>query len=199
MSAPDGSATGCIDPGRPCSSPFVCREKDGKAVHWAIKPGCILTSDDPQLASEATSIVGTSGNQAVVFLPDAPAPPDENTLSSADKMAAFRMNNNIIMGSKYGFFASGMAGNLDTIAKVFFEDPAASLQYNVVQSTNGDVATYASYGMDKLDDPADIGFVDLAGGDDRLSASSTYAGTGANGADYGADIDAVAAATGADL
>src|SRR5207244_12594164 len=42
---------------------------------------------------------------------------------------------------------------------------------------------------------ADVGFVDLAGGNYRLAASSPYKGAGTDGKDIGADIDAVDAAT----
>ena len=55
------------------------------------------------------------------------------------------------------------------------------------------------YGVSSEHFIAEMAAEDLAGGDYRLKSSSPYAGTGANGADYGADIDAVAAATGASL
>jgi hypothetical protein len=46
--------------------------------------------------------------------------------------------------------------------------------------------------------PPDV-FVDLAGGNYRLSDSSPYKNGGVDGTDIGADIDAIAAATGLPL
>src|SRR5437588_11795509 len=43
--------------------------------------------------------------------------------------------------------------------------------------------------------PADVGFVNYAGGDYRLAASSPYKNAGTDGKDVGADIDAINAAT----
>ena len=46
---------------------------------------------------------------------------------------------------------------------------------------------------------ADVGFVDLEGGNYRLSESSPYLGAALDGTDIGADIDAIAEATGLPL
>ncbi|TMI79287.1 MAG: hypothetical protein E6H03_10565, partial [Bacillati bacterium ANGP1] len=43
--------------------------------------------------------------------------------------------------------------------------------------------------------PADVGFVNYAGGDYRLAASSPYKNAGTDGKDVGADINAINAAT----
>ena len=82
------------------------------------------------------------------------------------------------------------ATGLDTL-HIFF--PGGVFTHNVL--VHGDCSLYPA-GNFCPPTIGDAGFVDYAGGDCRLAASSPYRGAGTEGADLGADIDVIGAATG---
>lgn len=96
--------------------------------------------------------------------------------------------NNIIPEGT-GFLGSGTAPGLDTLRTYF---PDAIYVRNVQPGGNP-----LLYPEDNFFPPAlaDVGFVDLDGGDYRLRSDSPYKNAGSDGKDPGADIDAVLSAT----
>jgi len=96
--------------------------------------------------------------------------------------------NNIVPETK-GFVGSGTGAGLPTLNAYF---PGYVYQRNVQPGANALVYPADNFFPATL---ADVGFVDLAGGNYRLAASSPYKGAGTDGKDIGADIDAVDAAT----
>jgi len=96
---------------------------------------------------------------------------------------------NNIVPEREGFVGSGTGAGLPTLNAWF---PGYVYQRNVQPGGNALVYPADNFFPATL---ADVGFVDLAGGNYRLTASSAYKGAGTDGKDIGADIDAVDAAT----
>jgi hypothetical protein len=121
---------------------------------------------------------------------------------SADAVhTGFAFTDNIVAKTTYGFAgASNLTALLTNpnmgegalILQTFFVTPLFT--GNVL--TGSSPAVYGGYAENAFPlTETDIGFVDLAGGNYRLSSSSPYRGTATGGKDPGADIDAVSAAT----
>jgi hypothetical protein len=100
----------------------------------------------------------------------------------------FTFTNNIVPEFQ-GVVGSDTGAGLDTLA-VFF--PGFTYARNV--QPGGDPAVYPPDNFFPAS-LADVGFVDLAGGDYRLAATSPFKNAGTDGKDIGADLVAVAAAT----
>jgi hypothetical protein len=121
---------------------------------------------------------------AVATLTNDPAKNDLNT------NLVFR--NNIASHGEYGVFGDRIGEGsvaLSTYA------PGAEFVKNIV--AGGNPALYSGHPDNFINPPAslaDVGFVDLAGGDYHLAESSPYRGAGTDAKDLGADIDAVNAA-----
>jgi hypothetical protein len=106
----------------------------------------------------------------------------------------FTYTNNLTPNNLYGVGGTGTYGNPILTLTTFF--PGAVFRRNILV---GGVA--ASYPTDNFF-PAlltDVGFIDLAGANYKLAASSAYKNAGTDGKDIGADIDAVNAATAASV
>src|SRR5581483_8267643 len=119
-----------------------------------------------------------------------------HTIVSVDGRARFQRfvyADTIAPHNRYGVKGGGAATGNDTIDRYF---PGAVFRRDVL--VGGKAALYPPDNFF----PAtmeDVGFVDLAGGNYRLSEASPYKGAALDGTDVGADIDAIAAATGLPL
>jgi len=92
-------------------------------------------------------------------------------------------------GDGYGFIGAGAAEGLPTLTVYF---PLAVFLRNVIAGGNALLYPPANFFPASL---AAVGFVDLAGRNYRLAASSPYKNGATDGTDIGADIDALETAT----
>jgi hypothetical protein len=105
-------------------------------------------------------------------------------------MAHFVFTDNITPHNKYGVKGGGAATGIDTLDTYF---PGALFKRNVLVGAKPALYPADNFFPAELDD---VGFVNLAAGNYRLANSSPYRGAALDGTDVGADIDAIAAATG---
>jgi PKD repeat protein len=101
----------------------------------------------------------------------------------------FVYSNNILSAGDYGFFG-GSVGEGTICLQTYF--PSGALTKNVFTGREAYMYPASNYFPAAI---SDVRFVDLAGGNCRLSASSPYRNAGTDGKDIGADIDALEAAT----
>ncbi len=99
--------------------------------------------------------------------------------------------NNIVEHNEYGVFGSGKGIGLPALDYYF---PGYVFRRNVLVGLAG-VRPYPSDNFYPASLAA-VGFVDLGGGDYRLSGASAYRRAATDGADVGADFQALSAATG---
>jgi len=97
----------------------------------------------------------------------------------------FVYRNNLSLKGDYGVFGSGASEGLATIRSYF---PGAVFLKNVVVGAAPSLYPANNFFPASLDK---VGFVNLAGGNYRLAASSPYKKAGTDGRDIGADIDAL--------
>jgi hypothetical protein len=97
----------------------------------------------------------------------------------------FVYRNNLSLKGDYGVFGSGASEGLVSIRSYF---PNAVFLKNVVVGAAPSLYPANNFFPASLDK---VGFVDLAGGNYRLAASSPYKNAGTDGRDIGADIDAL--------
>lgn len=102
--------------------------------------------------------------------------------------------NNITSYGDYGIKGTGTAPGTDSLSRFL---PDAVVVNNVFVGQPDQAALYpaGNFFPAALDD---VGFVDLAAGNYRLADSSSYKNAGTDGADLGADIDAILAAMNTD-
>jgi hypothetical protein len=102
----------------------------------------------------------------------------------------FVFENNLMSYGLYGIKGSGNVSGSDTLDAYL---PGAIVTNNVLVGQPDQAALYPSgnFFPGSFDQ---VGFVDFAGGNYRLSASSPYTAGGTDGADLGADIDGILAA-----
>ena len=107
----------------------------------------------------------------------------------ADGEAVLRLTltNNIVPDNIYGIKGSGTAAGSATIATYY---PSASVHHNIF--TAGHASTYPVDNFYPATVAA-VGFVDLAGGNYRLTAASPYVNAATDGKAVGADQSAIAA------
>jgi hypothetical protein len=100
----------------------------------------------------------------------------------------FIYRNNIAPHNEFGVHGEGTAPGTSTLDTYF---PGSIFARNILVGGNP-----AMYPTDNVHPASlnDVGFVDLAGGDYRLSPQSPYKNGGTDGQDIGADIDAITAA-----
>jgi hypothetical protein len=123
---------------------------------------------------------------------------DHNTVFQSDGIISaegsgskrFVFVDNITPHNRYGVKGDGTATGNDTLDTYF---PAAQFEKNVLVGAKAALYPAPNFFPATL---ADVGFVNLAAGNYRLKASSPYRGAALDGDDVGADIDAIAAATG---
>ena len=102
----------------------------------------------------------------------------------------FTYRNNLSPNNQYGVGGDNYYGNpLGALATYF---PGAVFRRNILQG--GSASKYPPDNFFPASMSA-VGFVNLAGGDYRLQATSPYKNAGTDGRDVGADIDSVNAAT----
>src|SRR5207247_467085 len=89
----------------------------------------------------------------------------------------------------FGFIGQGAAEGISTLTIYF---PLAVFQRNVIAGGNAAIYPADDFFPSSL---AAVGFVDLAGGNYRLAATSPYKNAGTDGTDIGANIDALEAGT----
>jgi hypothetical protein len=124
---------------------------------------------------------------------------DHNTVFQSDSIisaegppsARFVFINNITPHNRYGVKGDGAATGTDTLDKFF---PRARFQKNVLVGGKAVLYPPDNFFPASMND---VRFVDLAGGNFRLAHASPYRHAALDGTDIGADIDAIAAATGA--
>jgi hypothetical protein len=95
------------------------------------------------------------------------------------------MTNNIVPDNIYGIKGSGTAAGNATIAKYY---PGAIIHRNVF--TGGHASTYPVDNFYPASVTA-VGFVDVAGGNYRLTAASPYLNAATDGTAVGADQSAI--------
>lgn len=103
----------------------------------------------------------------------------------------FILRNNIFQKKAYGFAGNGTSEGSSTL-NTFYMSPVAT-KNALIGSNAADWSSYPGNFFPATEN--DVGFVDFAGGNYRLAASSPYKNAGTDGKDLGADIDAIAAAT----
>jgi hypothetical protein len=111
-------------------------------------------------------------------------------ISAAGKMTEFEYTDNIAHRGSYGFICSDRGegtGSLNTYhpGYQFTKNAIATATLSQYPAGNFSPASYAA-----------VGFMNFAGGDFRLGASSTLRNAGTDGKDVGANINAIAAAVG---
>jgi hypothetical protein len=113
----------------------------------------------------------------------------ENIITAdGDPVARLTYRDNITPHNDYGIFGSGTGVGGQTIATYF---PGGLVQKNVIAGGNPRQYPQDNFFPASL---AEVGFVNPALGDYRLSPSSRYRRRGTGGRDPGADIDAINAA-----
>lgn len=99
----------------------------------------------------------------------------------------FIFKNNLVSKATYGFIGSG-TGTANTTLAMYF-NPNWEVTHNAVIGGSAIGYPAGSYFPANI---AAVGFVNYAGGDYRLTASSPYNNLGTDGKDLGADIDSIA-------
>ena len=102
----------------------------------------------------------------------------------------FIYRNNIAPHNNYGLHGTGTASGLATLNTYF---PDYTFDKNVIAGGNPSAYPADNFFPASLND---VGFVDRAGGNYRLAASSPYKNGGTDGKNIGADFDVLEAATG---
>ncbi len=120
--------------------------------------------------------------------------PASDTLHSQQNFAGAVSDRYTDRDNIYGFSTGGVVGDSDGTGA------ACYTTYTTNNNIHRELFAGDAGGSHQADcnyaaNEAGIGYVDEAGGDYHLSGSSPYKGTGDDGLDPGADIDAVAAAT----
>ena len=110
--------------------------------------------------------------------------------ASGGPNTGFTFRNNISPNNVYGVGGDNDYGDPLATLRDYF--PGAVFRRNVIQG--GDPAKYPADNFFPAT-MADVKFVDFAGGNYRLQASSPYKNMGTDGKDCGADIDGIDAAT----
>jgi hypothetical protein len=100
----------------------------------------------------------------------------------------FTYRNNLTPHNDDGVHGAGTASGLDTLNSYF---PDGTVSRNVIAGGNPALYPAANFLPPSLND---VGFIDLTGGDYRLSPASPYKQAGTDGKDIGADLDAIEAA-----
>jgi hypothetical protein len=101
----------------------------------------------------------------------------------------FVYTNNLAPNNQYGVVGDGTGNPLSTLSTYF---PGALFSKNIL--TGGNILFYPP-GNFFPNSWSAVGFVDFAGGNYRLAATSSYKNAGTDGQDVGADIDALQTAT----
>lgn len=99
-------------------------------------------------------------------------------------VSGFVFTSNVMLDRAYAFMGSGTGPGNDTLARYF---PGAHVVGNIIAGANAARYPSANY----YPSVADVGFVDYAGGDFRLAATSPFVRAGFDGADPGCDFDAL--------
>jgi len=107
-----------------------------------------------------------------------------------EKWTSFVFQNNIGTHLQYGIFGSGTGEG--TAALNAYLAAGYGFAKNLIAGSNPAGYPANNFYPSTL---TDVGFVDLAGGNYRLSATSPYKGQATDGKDIGADIDALTLAT----
>ncbi|HEX6177008.1 MAG TPA: Ig-like domain-containing protein [Thermoanaerobaculia bacterium] len=123
---------------------------------------------------------------------------DHNTCFHGDEMlvgelapnVGFTFTNNIVPYNQYGMGGAGTWGNIGATLSTFF--PSARVTGNVIEGGSSSGFPPGNYFAATW---SAVGFVNLAGGDYRLSSTSPYKNAGTDGKDVGADFGALNDAT----
>lgn len=110
----------------------------------------------------------------------------EGSLLTADGVSqGFLFRDNLVTRGLLGFKGTGLAEGLSTLSTLF---PGAVFEQNAIVG-----ATSSLYPQDNFfpRDLAQVGFVDAASFDYRLSSQSPLKGQASDGADLGADLEAI--------
>jgi hypothetical protein len=112
---------------------------------------------------------------------------DSNSVVYADvsPVSGFVFTNNIIPDNNWAVMGNSVGEGNATLAAFY---PGAVFAGNVLSGANGGSYPTGNYFPANVDA---IGFVDLAGGDYRLSSTSPFKGKGTDGLDIGCNLDAL--------
>jgi hypothetical protein len=138
----------------------------------------VITPNAPALAIKIDHNTATSATNAFLTMGD--------TTTVAD---GFWFTNNLVPKGNYGAFGSGQ-GEGNTALDFYLDNYVFAK--NVIVGASSSNYPAENFFPATLDD---VGFVDHAGGDWSLSASSPYKAAGSDGRDPGANLSAVLAAT----
>ncbi|MBI3725405.1 hypothetical protein HY251_15850 [bacterium] len=164
----------------------------GSAYYGAANGRCFLVGTGggahgpKHLTIDHNTVIAHTRNQSAIIIGDAHGP--------KDKVLAFTFQNNVISYGDYGVFGGGVGSG--TPALTTYCMPGWILKKNVFFGTPGGTEASAYPGDNSfLASIDDVGFVGAASGDYHLASSSAYAGAATDGADLGADQDALDSAT----
>ncbi len=102
--------------------------------------------------------------------------------------AGLEMRNNITLHNEYGIIGDSKGSGMSTISAFF---PGGAFQKNVIAGADASKYPSGNFYPETINE---VGFVDRAHGNYRLSASSRYRRAGTDGKDLGCDFDALNAA-----
>jgi hypothetical protein len=105
-------------------------------------------------------------------------------------VAAFTFTNNIMSDHMWAIIGTSSSPGNGTVSKFF---PGSLFQDNVIAGAPASTYPTGNFYPSLL---SSISFINLAGGNYRLSSSSSYRNAGTDGKDIGADINAINAAAG---
>ncbi len=141
-------------------------------------PGRFLQITDTVDAKFENNTIFHSGNICAAYT-------NRNTPSNT----GFVYRNNISAHNEYGWFGADVGIGLPALNTYF---PSAIFEGNILAGGAASAYPAGNHFPATLDA---VGFVNRAGGDYRLSSSSSFKNRGTDGRDPGADVDAVNAAT----
>ena len=155
---------------------------DVDASRWGGSGAFALIGEGPSDIAIEHNTVSQSGNILSAY---------GGTTADPKEIAGFVFRDNLIRHNEFGVHGANRAIGQDTL-KTFFPD--AIFQSNVIGG--GDSKRYPGGNTFISDRDFNGAFVDAAGGDFRLAASSRLRGAGSDGRDVGADVAAIAQALG---
>jgi hypothetical protein len=115
---------------------------------------------------------------------------DSTIMADSAQATGLVLTNNIMADNLYGIMGSSASPGNGTIAMYF---PGVQILDDVFAGANPSIFPAGNYYPAMM---SGVGFVDLAGGNYRLAATSLYRGAATDGTDVGCNINALNAATG---
>lgn len=155
--------------------------------------------DGPRFASNGWFVTVIAGTEDAVVEHNTAIQTGQIVGTDYDPSTRFVYRDNISRHNEYGIFGSGKSAGNSTISYYF---PDSIILNNVIAKEIKGGSSPSNYesiyptGNFFPETLASVGFIDLTGGNLRLSASSPYKGKATDGKDPGCDFDALEAAQG---